>query len=66
MGEEMINEICYWGGTPISELPREVLEEEFIIAQRRIILLENSLTDRSIENVNLMAENCRLKVFGRA
>jgi hypothetical protein len=48
--------IAYWMGVPISEMPREELEREFVAAHRRIQELERNICERSVEHIRDLAE----------
>jgi hypothetical protein len=52
-------QIAYWMDKPLSELPRRELEQEFVIAHRRIKLLEDQVLELSCENVHLLSEIAR-------
>lgn len=67
--------IAYWDGVPISEMPRDELEREFVAAHQEIELLRSELAARSVQHIQDLAAAAKARwrerhpyleaVFGR-
>ena len=55
--------ISTWMGVPLSEVPREELEREFVIAHRQIAMLSDRVCEYSIENMKLHATLARERLY---
>lgn len=51
--------VATWFGVPLNEIPREELEREFVIAQRQMQLLQDRVSELSIDNIKMAAKIAR-------